>query len=102
MYGADGVDLAPEAAERLARYEALGYGGLPVCMAKTHLSLTHDPKILGRPTDWRLPVRDVRLAAGAGFVIVLCGAISRMPGLPSHPAGELVDIDDAGNVIGLT
>jgi len=102
MYGADGVDLAPEAADRLARYEALGYGGLPVCMAKTHLSLTHDPKILGRPTDWRLPVRDVRLAAGAGFVIVLCGAISRMPGLPSHPAGELVDIDDAGNVIGLT
>jgi formate--tetrahydrofolate ligase len=101
MYGADGVDLAPEAAERLARYEALGYGGLPVCMAKTHLSLTHDPKVLGRPTGWRLPVRDARLAAGAGFVVVLCGAISRMPGLPSHPAGEAVDIDDAGNVVGL-
>jgi formate--tetrahydrofolate ligase len=102
MYGADGVDVAPEAAEKLVRYEALGYGGLPVCMAKTHLSLTADPKVLGRPTGFRLPVRDVRLAAGAGFVIALCGAISRMPGLPTHPTGELVDIDDAGNVTGLT
>ena len=102
MYGADGVDLLPEAEEKLARYETLGYGALPVCMAKTHLSLTHDPKIKGRPTGWRLPVRDVRLAAGAGFVVALCGAISRMPGLPSHPAGDAVDIDDAGNVTGLS
>jgi formate--tetrahydrofolate ligase len=102
MYGADGADLLPEAAEKLARYEALGYGGLPVCMAKTHLSLTHDPKIKGRPTGWRLPVRDVRLAAGAGFVVALCGAISRMPGLPTHPAGQAVDIDDHGNVSGLS
>jgi len=101
MYGAEGVDFLPDAERKLARYEALGYGALPVCMAKTHLSLTHDPSIKGRPIGWRLPVRDVRLAAGAGFVIALCGAISRMPGLPSHPAGEAVDIDDAGNVIGL-
>lgn len=101
MYGAEGVDLLPDAEEKLARYDALGYGALPVCMAKTHLSLTHDPAIKGRPEGFRLPVRDVRLAAGAGFVIALCGAISRMPGLPSHPAGEAVDIDEAGRVIGL-
>ena len=101
MYGADGVDFLPEAADKLAHVESLGYRSLPVCMAKTHLSLTHDPSLKGRPTGWRLPVRDVRLAAGAGFVVALCGAISRMPGLPSHPAGEAVDIDEAGNVLGL-
>jgi len=102
MYGADGVDVLPEAAEGLRHYEALGYGGLPVCMAKTHLSFTADPHVKGRPTGFTLPVREVRLAAGAGFVVALCGAISRMPGLPAHPAGEAVDIDDAGNVTGLS
>ena len=102
MYGADGVDVLPEAAEGLRHYEALGYGGLPVCMAKTHLSFTADPHIKGRPTGFALPVREVRLAAGAGFVVAICGAISRMPGLPAHPAGEAVDIDDQGNVTGLS
>ena len=102
MYGADAIELLPEAAEGLAHYERLGYGGLPVCMAKTHLSFTADPKAKGRPSSFTLPVRDVRLAAGAGFVVVLCGAISRMPGLPAHPAGEAVDIDDQGNVTGLS
>ena len=102
MYGADSIELLPEAAEGLEHYEHLGYGGLPVCMAKTHLSFTADPKLKGRPTGFTLPVREVRLAAGAGFVVAICGAISRMPGLPAHPAGEAVDIDEQGNVIGLT
>lgn len=102
MYGADGVDFLPEATAGLARYEADGFGGVPVCMAKTHLSFTADSSIKGRPTGWRLPVREVRLNAGAGFVIALCGAITRMPGLPTHPAGESVDIDDRGNVVGLS
>src|SRR5439155_2579375 len=102
MYGADEVDVLPEAAEGLAHYEWLGYGGLPVCMAKTNLSFTADPHVKGRPTGFALPVREVRLAAGAGFVVAICGAISRMPGLPAHPAGEAVDIDDQGNVTGLS
>ncbi len=102
MYGADSIELLPEAAAGLAHYERLGYGGLPVCVAKTHLSFTPDPKIKGCPTGFTLPVREVRLAAGAGFVVAICGAISRMPGLPAHPAGEAVDIDDQGNVTGLT
>jgi formate--tetrahydrofolate ligase len=71
-----------------------------VCLAKTHLSLSHDPTQLGAPTGFRLPVREVRLAAGAGFVTALCGAISTMPGLPAHPAHERLDLVD-GRVVGL-
>ena len=101
VYGAAGVDFAPAATKALAEYTALGYGHLPVCMAKTHLSLSHDPNVKGRPTGYRFPVRDVRLAAGAGFIYPLAGDMRTMPGLPSHPAGEKIDIDADGNGVGL-
>ncbi|MEW6225839.1 MAG: formate--tetrahydrofolate ligase [Chloroflexota bacterium] len=101
VYGAAGVDFAPAATKALAEYTALGYGHLPVCMAKTHLSLSHDPNVKGRPTGYRFPVRDVKLAAGAGFIYPLAGDMRTMPGLPSHPAGEKIDIDADGNVVGL-
>jgi formate--tetrahydrofolate ligase len=101
IYGAAGVDFAPAAARALDEYEALGFGRLPVCVAKTHLSLSHDPNLKGRPTGFRFPVREVRLAAGAGFIYPLAGDMRTMPGLPSRPAGEKIDIDDDGNVVGL-
>ena len=101
IYGADGVDVAPEAAGQLRRYEELGYGQLPVVIAKTHLSLSSDPKLLGAPTGWRLPVREVRAAVGAGYVYAICGDMRTMPGLGRHPAAERIDIDADGNVTGL-
>ena len=100
-YGADGVDFAPAAAKALALYERLGYSDLPVCMAKTHLSISHDPQLLGRPTGFRVPIRDVKLAAGAGFIYPLAGDMRTMPGLPSKPAGNNVDIDEHGKPVGL-
>lgn len=101
VYGAAGVDLAPEAARDLESIERQGYGHLPICMAKTALSLSHDPNLKGRPTGFRLPVREARLFAGAGFVTAYCGDMRTMPGLPSRPAGEQIDIDAQGNVVGL-
>jgi formyltetrahydrofolate synthetase len=101
MYGADGVDYLPAAERAIARYTELGYAGLPVCMAKTQLSLSHDPKLLGRPRGFRVPVRDVRLAAGAGFLYALCGDILTMPGLPSEPNAWRIDLDEHGDVHGL-
>mgnify|MGYP003704594867 FL=1 len=81
--------------------EQLGYGKLPICMAKTQYSLSHDAKLLGRPTGFRVPIREARLYAGAGFVTAMLGDMRMMPGLPSHPGGERIDIDDDGNVVGL-
>ncbi|MDN6513467.1 MAG: formate--tetrahydrofolate ligase, partial [Acidipropionibacterium jensenii] len=78
-----------------------GYGHFPVVMAKTHLSLSHDPALKGAPTGWRLPVREVRAAAGAGYVYTICGDMRTMPGLASHPAAERIDIDADGNTVGL-
>lgn len=101
IYGASGVEFSKEACRALKRYESLGFGELPVCMAKTHLSLSHDPEKKAWPHDWVLPVRDVRLSAGAGFLYALCGDIMTMPGLPSRPAGENVDIDEEGRIVGL-
>ncbi len=101
VYGADGVDFQPQADKDIARMEELGFGTMPVCMAKTHLSLTHDPTMLNRPTGWRLPVRGVVPSAGAGFVVVLCGDMQRMPGLGRTPAYMNVDIDADGRTIGL-
>jgi formate--tetrahydrofolate ligase len=101
IYGADGVDFSPAATRSLKLYEDLGYGHLPVCMAKTQYSLSHDAKLLGRPTGYRLPIREVRLSAGAGFITPLCGDMRTMPGLNSRPGGERIDIDDDGNVVGL-
>jgi len=101
IYGARGVDELPAASRALKLYEELGFGALPVCMAKTHLSLSHDPNLKGRPTGFRVPIREVRLSAGAGFVTPLLGEMRTMPGLPSHPAGETIDIDADGNIVGL-
>jgi formate--tetrahydrofolate ligase len=101
VYGADGVDYQPQAEKDLARMDQLGFGTLPVCMAKTHLSLTHDPSLLNRPRGWRLPVRGVVPSAGAGFVVMLCGDMQRMPGLGRTPAYMQVDIDEHGRTIGL-
>jgi formate--tetrahydrofolate ligase len=101
VYGADGVDYQAQADKDLARMDQLGFGTMPVCMAKTHLSLTHDPLMLNRPTGWRLPVRGVVPSAGAGFVVVLCGDMQRMPGLGRTPAYMKVDIDQNGRTIGL-
>ncbi len=101
IYGARGVDELPAATKALKLYEDLGYGNLPVCMAKTHLSLSHDPGLKGRPTGFRVPIREVHLSAGAGFITPLLGEMRTMPGLPSHPAGESIDIDSDGNIVGL-
>ncbi len=102
VYGAEGVDYAPAAARQLDSYERNGFGTLPICIAKTHLSISSDPSLRGAPTGWRLPVREVRASVGAGFVYPICGDMRTMPGLPSHPAAERIDIDDNGDVVGLT
>ncbi len=101
LYGADGVDYLPQAEKDLARMDELGFGTVPVCMAKTHLSLSHDPLMLNRPAGYRLPVRGVVPSAGAGFVVVLCGDMQRMPGLGKTPAFQQVDIDADGRTVGL-
>jgi formate--tetrahydrofolate ligase len=101
MYGADGVDYAPAAAAQITRYTDLGYGSLPICMAKTHLSLSHDPARVGRPRGFRVPIREVRASIGAGFLYPLLGEMRTMPGLPSEPNAWKVDLDDDGNVVGL-
>ncbi len=101
LYGAEGVDYLPQAEKDIARMESLGFGQYPVCMAKTQLSLTHDPTLLNRPRGWRLPVRGVVPSAGAGFVVVLCGDMQRMPGLGRTPAFMNIDIDRDGRTVGL-
>ena len=102
LYGADGVDYTPAASRLLEAYEQAGFGHLPVIVAKTPLSLSAEPGRKGVPTGWRLPVREVRLAAGAGYVYAICGSLSTMPGLPSRPAAERIDVDlDTGQIVGL-
>ena len=101
VYGAKDVFYEPLAEEKLARYTERGYGGLPICMAKTHLSLSHDPNLKGRPRGFLLPIRDVLASVGAGFIYPLCGKMQTMPGLPSEPAGKKIDIDKKGNIVGL-
>ena len=100
IYGAAGVDYTLEADTKIEAFTRLGFGSLPICMAKTHLSLSHDPTLLGAPTGFRLPIRDIRLSAGAGFLYPLCGDMRTMPGLSKRPAFEKVDIVD-GKVVGL-
>jgi formate--tetrahydrofolate ligase len=102
VYGADGVEYDIKAKRQLASYESHGYGGLPICMAKTQYSFSHNPALLGAPTGWTLPIREVQLAAGAGFVLPLTGSINRMPGLGVHPAAHTIDIDENGEVVGLS
>jgi formate--tetrahydrofolate ligase len=102
VYGAAGVDFTDSARSVLADLEVRGYGTLPVCMAKTQMSLSDDPQKVGRPRGWRLSVKEVRLSAGAGFVVPICGTIMTMPGLPRIPAAEMIDIDDQGHITGLS
>jgi formate--tetrahydrofolate ligase len=101
VYGAEGADFAPEVEQQLAEYETLGYGRLPVCIAKTQYSLSHDPAQLGRPTGFRVPIHGIRVAAGAGFVYGLAGDIVTMPGLPSQPAAQQIDVTADGRITGL-
>ena len=101
MYGADGVNLLPGVMAKLARFEALGYRHLPICVAKTQSSLSDDPKRIGRPHGFQVVVRDTKLAAGAGFVVAYAGDIMTMPGLPKEPSAETIDIDADGNTVGL-
>jgi formyltetrahydrofolate synthetase len=102
MYGAAGVDYSEEAEEKIALFTRLGYDRLPVCMAKTHLSFSHDPALKGAPTGFRIPVRDIRASVGAGFLYPLVGEMRTMPGLPTRPAFFDVDIDENGRIIGLS
>ncbi|NLN98368.1 MAG: formate--tetrahydrofolate ligase [Eubacteriaceae bacterium] len=101
VYGADGADFTAEAEAELARLEKLGFGKLPVCMAKTQYSLTDDPTQLGRPTGFRITVRNAVISAGAGFVVCLTGAIMKMPGLPKVPSAEKISVDETGVISGL-
>ena len=101
VYGGSGVEFLPAARKSLTQFEQLGYGRLPICMAKTQYSLSHDANLKNRPTGFTVPIREVRLSAGAGFVTPLCGEMRTMPGLPSRPGGEKIDIDDEGNIVGL-
>ncbi len=101
IYGADGVDYEAAANKAITKYTKLGLDKLPICMAKTHLSISHDAKLKGRPTGFRVPIRDVRLSAGAGFIYPLLGTMMTMPGLPTHPAAMDIDIDEEGNITGL-
>jgi formate--tetrahydrofolate ligase len=102
LYGADGVSYEPAARRTLARLEQRGLGDLPVCMAKTHLSVSHDPALKGRPRGFTLPVRDLVASEGAGFVVVLCGEVLRMPGLGKEPAFTRMDVGPDGRIIGLS
>ncbi|MDD3628536.1 MAG: formate--tetrahydrofolate ligase [Actinomycetota bacterium] len=101
IYGADGVEYLPEAEDKIELYTKQGFDKLPICMAKTHLSLSHDPNLKGRPTGFIVPIRDVRASIGAGFLYPLLGTMRTMPGLPEVPAGTKVDIDENGNIVGL-
>ena len=102
VYGADGVAYDMKASQQLDSYEKSGFGNLPVCMAKTHLSISSDPTLLGAPKGWTLPVREVRASVGAGFIYPLCGEMRTMPGLSATPAATRIDIDENGEVVGLS
>ena len=101
IYGADGVSYSPAALKALKRIEEMGFGNLPVCMAKTQYSLSDDQTKLGRPSGFTINVRDAYVCAGAGFVVALTGSIMTMPGLPKKPAAEGIDVDGEGKITGL-
>ena len=101
IYGADGVEFAPAALKEISTLEELGFRNVPVCVAKTQYSLSDNPKLLGRPSGFKINVRNVRISAGAGFAVVLTGDIMTMPGLPKRPAAENIDVDATGRITGL-
>lgn len=102
IYGAKDVEYADLADSKIKLFTERGWDKLPICMAKTHLSLSHDPNLKGRPKDFILPIREIRASIGAGFLYPLCGKMQTMPGLPSRPVGENIDIDKNGNIVGLS
>ena len=101
VYGADGVDYSPKALKEIKNLETIGLGNIPICVAKNQYSVTDDAKILGRPTGFRITIRDITASAGAGVVVALTGDIMKMPGLPKVPAAEKIDVDAAGVISGL-
>ena len=101
VYGADGVEFAPKALKEMKNLESLGYGNLPVCMAKPQYSLTDNAKLLGRPRGFKISIRDITASVGAGFLVALAGDIMKMPGLPKVPAAEKIDVDENGSISGL-
>ena len=101
IYHADGVDLTPAARKQMQELTALGFGGLPICMAKTQYSFSDDAARLGAPRDFRITVRNLKVSAGAGFLVALTGNIMTMPGLPKVPAAEKIDVDENGRITGL-
>src|SRR5207244_10385020 len=101
VYGADGIFLLPAARTRIEEFTKQGLGSLPICMAKTHLSLSHDPALTNAPTGFAVTVRDLRAYTGAGWIVALCGDMQTMPGLGRTPAAVNVDIDDDGQTVGL-
>jgi len=102
VYGAKGVEYDATASKQIDAFEASGFGRLPVCIAKTHLSISSDPKLKGAPTGWVLPVREVRASVGAGFIYPICGDMRTMPGLPTTPIAASIDIDENGEIVGLS
>ena len=101
IYGGEGTVFAPAAEKQIAKLEELGFGGCPVCIAKTQYSFSDDPSMLGAPRGFTVTVRSVKISAGAGFVVVLTGDIMTMPGLPKVPAAEKIDVDEHGRITGL-
>jgi formate--tetrahydrofolate ligase len=101
VYGAEGVSYSAAAAAKLDHFEELGHGRLPICMAKTQYSLSHDPELKGRPFGFTFPIEDVRASVGAGFVYPLAGAIMTMPGLGRSPNGQNIDVGPDGEIVGL-
>src|SRR5690606_24723344 len=102
IYRADEVLADTKIRNQLREWEAAGYGNLPICMAKTQYSFSTDPNLRGAPTGFGLPIREVRLSEGAGFIVVICGEIMTMPGLPKVPSAEMIRLDEAGLIEGLT
>ena len=101
MYGATSVEYTARGRRDREQLEKAGFGKLPVCMAKTQYSFSHDPKMLGAPSGWTLPIKDARLSAGAGFVYLLCGDMMTMPGLGKTPGGQNIDINEKGEIVGM-
>ncbi|MCI0633920.1 MAG: formate--tetrahydrofolate ligase [Actinobacteria bacterium] len=101
IYGADGIEMLPAATQKAAAFEQAGLGGLPICMAKTHLSLSHDPALKNAPTGFTVPIRDLRPYTGAGWIVALCGDMMTMPGLGKAPAAFSIDVDESGETVGL-
>ena len=101
IYGGDGVVYTPQAQKQIENLTSLGFGNLPVCIAKTQYSFSDDPALTGAPSGFKITVKNVKVSAGAGFVVVLTGDIMTMPGLPKKPAAELIDVNEKGEIIGL-